>query len=176
MSPIFLCILLSSLCLSIAGCADCLALLARHSAKPSSLLTVHHPLTDYVSSDINSPDISCLFSQLIYDGEHLDLTHFVYAHYLSGFCRMRGFLILLEKRSARPSSLLMFITLADNISGDVNSPGITYFQSSSLMVNIYISPSLLMPMHYYLLSFCLLQNERTVSRSWQCVQQSQSLR
>ena len=34
-----LCPLLSSLCLSIAGCADCLTLLARCSARPSSLLT-----------------------------------------------------------------------------------------------------------------------------------------
>ena len=42
---------------------------------------VPHPLAYDVSSDVNSPGISHLFSQLIYDGEHLDLTHIFYAHY-----------------------------------------------------------------------------------------------
>ena len=46
-------------------------------------VNVHHLLAEDVSGHINSPGIimSLIFSQLTSDGEHLDLTHFAYAHY-----------------------------------------------------------------------------------------------
>ena len=59
-------------------------------SKAELSVDIHHPLTDDISGDINSTGISHLFSQLIYDGEYLDFTYFVYAHYLSVFCRMQG--------------------------------------------------------------------------------------
>ena len=78
---------------------------------------VPHPLAYDVSSDINYPGISHLFSQLIYNGEHLDLAHIFYAHYrplLSSLClpfaECADCLILLARCSAKPSSLFMFIT------------------------------------------------------------------
>ena len=52
--------------------------------------------------------ISLIFSQLIYDGEHLDLTHFAYAHYylLSVYLLQDT---LLAKHLAKLSCLLTFI-------------------------------------------------------------------
>ena len=42
---------------------------------------IHHPLAEGVSSHVNSPGISHLFSQLISDGEYFYLTYVVYAYY-----------------------------------------------------------------------------------------------
>ena len=45
--------------------------------------------------------------------------------------------------------------LADDIASDVNSPGISHFHISSLVVNIYISPILFMPItSFYMSVFC----------------------
>ena len=101
--PFYLCPLLASICLSFAECADCLTLLARHSARSSSLLTFITP-----------------------SWWHL------WWHQLSWHISLN-------------------------------------FHSSSLMVNIYISPSFFMPITIFYLSV-LLQNVRTVWHSWKDVQ------
>ena len=55
--------------------------LGKTFSKAELSVDVHHPLADDISGDVNSPGISHLLSQLISDGEDLDLTDFVYAHY-----------------------------------------------------------------------------------------------
>ena len=44
--------------------------LGKRFSKAELSADVHHPLNEGISSDVNSPGISHLFSQLISDGEH----------------------------------------------------------------------------------------------------------
>ena len=48
--------------------------LGKRFSKAELSADVHHPLNEGISSDVNSPGISHLFSQLISDGEHFFLT------------------------------------------------------------------------------------------------------
>ena len=140
----------SSLCLSIAGCANSLTLLARHSAKLSFLLTFITFL---------------IFSQLIYDGEHLDLTHFAYAHYyllsVYTYCRMCKQLHTFGKTFCKAKLSVDIHQLMMSPVTTTLLAYLTYFHSSShfLTYITYFAYA-----HYYL-SVYLLQDARTVSYS-----------
>ena len=134
---------------------------------------------------LNSPCISHLFSQLIYDGEHVYLTYFVYAHYLSVF--FRRWTINVQCIWAVFSMQCIWALcwrsspLADDVSSHINSPGIShlssqfisdgkhlFFDTSHLHVFVYA--------HYYLLlSVCILQDAQMFLYSWQDVPQSRAL-
>ena len=58
-------------------------------SKAELSVDIHHPclmFSPFMSVLLNSPCIAHLFSQLIYDGEHLYLTYFVFARYLLSVC------------------------------------------------------------------------------------------
>ena len=115
------------------------------------------PLADDISSDINSPGISHLLSQLISDGEHLYLTNFVYAHhYLLS--------VYLLQDIHHP--------LADDVSGLAHP---TYFIARFWwwIFNFWHHVTYFAYAHYYLLSVYLLQDAQTVSHSWQDISKAE---
>ena len=152
-------------------------ILGKMIGKAELPVDVPNPLDDDVSGDVNSLAYLAYFhSSSMMVNIYISPTSFMpittCSFYLSVFAECADCLTLLARRSVRPSSVGVHHPLADDISGDVNYLAyLTYFQSSSLMVNIYF----LTYAHYYLLSVYLLQNARTVSRSWQDVQQSRAL-
>ena len=123
------------------------------------LLTFITPLAEGVSDHINSPGIPHLFSQLISDGEHLFpdihmyVTYFAFADYyiLSVYLLLDAQKISHSGKTFNKAQLSLDVhyPLAESISNHVNSPG------SSLVVNIFISPMLFMPVtSFYLSVFC----------------------
>ena len=94
----------------------------------------------------------------------LYVTCFAYAHYylLSIYCRMRKQSHILGKMISK-AELPVDVPnpLDDDVSGDVNSLAyLAYFHSSSMMVNIYISPTSFMPIttcSFYLSVFCRMR-------------------
>ena len=82
--------------------------------------------------------ISLIFSLFICDGEHLNLT---YAHYIfSLFILQDAQTVSHSWQDVRQSQVFCWCSspLADDVSGHVNSPGIShlYFHNSSMVVSI----------------------------------------
>ena len=85
-------------------------------------------------------------------------------------------LTLLTRRSARLSSLHVEVhhPLTDDISGDINSTGISHLFSQLISDDEHLDFIHFVYAQCYLLSIRLLQNVQTISHSWEDVQQSQA--
>ena len=120
-----------------------------------------------------------IFLQLIYDGEHLDLTHFAYAHYylLSVYLVQESH--TLGKMFVKAGlSVDVHHPLADDVSSDNNSPGLSHLFSQLIYDDEHFFSDIVTYFayaHYYLLSVYLLLDVQTVSHSWQNVQLSRGL-
>ena len=129
---------------------------------------VHHLLADDISSDVNSPGNSHSSSMMvnIYFLTCVDMSPVlpipIAIFSLSIDCRMRKQSHILGKTIGK-AELPVDVPnpLDDDVSGDVNSLAyLAYFHSSSMIVNIYISPTSFMPIttcSFYLSVFCRMR-------------------
>ena len=105
--------------------------------KAELFVDVHHPLADDISGDDNSSGLSHLFSQLVSDYEHLFSDIFstilpvpITIFSLSIYCRMCRLSQALGKMLSKAElSVDVHHHLTDDVSGDVNSPGISHLLS-----------------------------------------------
>ena len=161
---------------------DCLILLARRSAKLSSMLTFITSIAD-ISGHVNSPGVSHLFSQLIYDGEHVYLTYFVFdRYYLLSVCLLQNaWTVSHSWQGIQQSRALCWSSspLADNVSSHVNSPGISsqlISDGKHLAILWHISPTCIwLCPFFYLSAYCKDAQVVLHLHSWQDVQQSRAL-
>ena len=111
--------------------------LSKTFVKDGLSVDVHHPLADDVSSDNDSPGLSRLFSQLIYDDEHffsdimspiLPMPITIFS--MSNYCWMCKQSHTLSKTFSKVElSVDVHHPLADGISSDDNFPGLSHLFS-----------------------------------------------
>ena len=111
--------------------------LGKMFGKAELSVDVYHPLADDVSGDDHSCGLSHLFSQLIYDGERffsdimspiLPMPITIFS--LSIYCRMCRLSYALGKMLSKAElSVDVHHHLTGDVSGDVNSPGISHLLS-----------------------------------------------
>ena len=129
--------------------------------KAELFVDVHHPLADDVSGDDNSSGLSHLFSQLVSDGERLfsDMSPIlpmpITIFSLSIYCRVCRLSHALGKMLSKAKlSVDVHHHLTGDVSGDVNSPGISHLLSELISdsEHLYL---LFMPITIFFLSvFC----------------------